>query len=260
MSFKTHAARCLCLVLAGGVARAADAAAVPKGNPDQAAAAVLPQPMRAPEGGFVLDRLSKRDLRVWRAIERVVGESDVSGGPRSPALRRLWDWARASNHVLRVEMVPPSRLAAGMVGVFRVESFDPAGLRHVAVIRLCPTNIQRAKATSAPDAVRVFTRFEGLTEAERYAEVLAHELAHAEYVLESPERLAELQAAQDAIEQAFSRSGRARIPVPEERVRRSEKPLAVLAASEAHAESVESIVLRELAGRGPAPRTSGSLR
>jgi len=259
MSFKTHAARCLCVVLAGGVTRAADAAAVPKGSPDPAAA-VLPQPMRAPEGGFVLDRLSKRDLRVWRTIEKVVGESDVSEAPRSPALRRLWDWARASRHVLHVEMVPPSRLAAGMVGVFRVESFDPAGLRHVAVIRLCPTNIQRAKVTSAPDAVRVFTRFEGLTEAERYAEVLAHELAHAEYFLESAERLGDLQAAQDAIEQTFSRSGRARIPVPEERVRRSEKPLAVLAACEAHAELVESIVLRELTGRGPAPRTSGSLR
>jgi hypothetical protein len=258
MSFKTHAAGCLCVVLAGGVAHVADAAAVPKGDPGSTAAR-LPQPAAA-EGGFVLDRLSKRDLRTWRAIEQVVTDTDASGAPRSAALRRLWDWAWASKHVLHVEMVSPSRLAAGMVGVFRVESFDPAGLRHVAVIRLCPTNIQRAKATSAPDAVRVFTRFDGLTEAERYAEVLAHELAHAEYFLESPERLAELKAAQDAIDETFSRSGRARIPSPEERVRQSEKPLAVLAACEAHAESVEAIVVRELAGRRPAATTSGSLR
>ena len=34
--------------------------------------------------------------------------------------------------------------------------------------------------------------YDGLTEIERFAEVLAHELAHAEYFLESPERLAQV--------------------------------------------------------------------
>jgi hypothetical protein len=258
MSLRKHVARWFCLVLAGGVARVPDAAAAPNTDPPPAAA-VLAEPA-ATKGGFMLDRLSKGDRRIWRAIEKVVADSDASGVPRSPALRRLSDWGRASTHVLWIEMVPPSRLAAGMVGVFRVESFDPAGLRHVAVIRLCPTNIQRAKASSAPDAVQSFARFEGLTEAERYAEVFAHELAHAEYFLESPERLAELQTAQDAIAHTFSRSGRAATPDHEERVRQSEKSLAVLAACEAHAESVEAVVLRELTRSVRSPGTIGTLR
>jgi hypothetical protein len=147
-----------------------------------------------------------------------------------------------------------------MAGVFRVESPDLAGLRHVAVIRLCPSNIQRAKVGTSPDAVQAFARFDGLTEAERYAEVLAHELAHAEYSLENPERLAEIEAAQTTIAEVFSRSARGAKPVYEELVRRCEKPLAVLAAGEAHAESVEAVVLRELAGNGGPPLAIGPPR
>jgi hypothetical protein len=76
--------------------------------------------------------------------------------------------------------------------------------------------------------------------------VLAHELAHAEYFLESPERLAQLEAAQGAI--AAFRSGNRRVikPVYQDLGRRLQEPLAVLAACEAHAESVEAVVLREL--------------
>jgi hypothetical protein len=81
--------------------------------------------------------------------------------------------------------------------------------------------------------------------------VLAHELAHAEYFLESPERLAELQAAQGEVSAFLSGSGRATEPVHHQLGRRLRKPLAVLAASEAHAESVEAVVLRELAADRP---------
>src|SRR5262245_5632494 len=132
MSLGTCVAGCLCVVLGAGVGVASAA-------PVDALAA-------ATGGGLRVDRLSRGDLRIWRAIEAVVADSDPSGVPRSPTLRRLWDWAHDSTHVLHVEMVPPSRLAAGMAGVFRVESSDPAGRRHVAVIRLCPSNIQRGKA------------------------------------------------------------------------------------------------------------------
>jgi hypothetical protein len=201
--------------------------------------------------GLLLDRLSKSDVRVWRAIEEVVAASYASGQPRSPTLRRLWDWARTSTHVLHVEMVSPFGQPAGIAGVFRVERVDPAGLSHVAVIRLCPRNIRYAKAARGPNSVVSFVRFEGLTDVERYAEVLAHELAHAEYALEDAERLAQLTAAQDAAE-AFLTSRRQAIkPAHQELVRRLQDPLAVLAATEAHAESVEALVLRELAGDRP---------
>lgn len=39
-------------------------------------------------------------------------------------------------------MVSRSKIPTGHVGVFRVERVDPAGLTHVAVIRLCPWNIE----------------------------------------------------------------------------------------------------------------------
>jgi hypothetical protein len=135
-----------------------------------------------------------------------------------------------------------------MVGLFQIERVDPAGLRHRAVIRLCPMNIRRAVAGPGPNSVAPFARFEGLTEAERYAEVLAHELAHARYFLESPERLAQLVAAQSAIKAFLAGNEGAREPVHQELGRRMQEPLAVLAATEAHAESVEAIVLGELAG------------
>ena len=257
MSIRTCVARAFCVIVTAGVAGAPDPAragertSIPasrgetQGNDGHGLA-----PGEAGTG-FLLDRLSKGHVRIWRAIEQVVAASGPSGEPRSPTLRRLWEWARTSTHVLHVEMVSPSRVPAGLVGVFRVERVDPAGLSHVAVIRLCPWNIRHARVGPAPNAVDPFVRFEGLTEVERYAEVLAHELAHAEYFLENPERLAQLVAAQSAIEAFLSGTG----PGVERRhlelERRLPESLAVLAATEAHAESVEAIVLRELAG-GPA--------
>jgi hypothetical protein len=204
---------------------------------------------RAPETtrGFVLDRLSRSDARTWRAIEEVVASSDTSGAPRSPTLRRLWEWAPTSTHAIRIEMVSSSKLSAGTVGVFRVERLDPAGQSHVTVIRFSPVRILSAKTNSGPNAVVAFNRFEGLTDVERYAEVVAHELAHAVYFLESPERLAQLLAAERAIDEFLLQAGRGTGPAHEEIGHWCASSLAVLAASEAHAESVEAAVLRELA-------------
>jgi len=252
MSIGAHVAGCCCVVLAT-VASVPSVAGAPQPDPNRVAAlapTILPEPA-APASGFVLDRLSKGDLRLWRAIEEVVTAADETGAPRSATLRRLWDWARTSTHALHIEMVRRSRLPSGTVGIFRVEHVDPRGLAHAMVIRLCPENIRRAKVSQGPDPIASFIRFEGLTEAERFVEVLAHELAHAEYLLESPERMAQLEAAQGTIEELRSRAARARGPrgaAYAELARLSREPLAVLAASEAHAESVEGAVLRELTG------------
>ena len=133
MSNARCVARAFCVIVTAGVASA-------------------PDPARAGEAGtgLLLDRLSKKHVRTWRVIEQVVAASGPSGEPRSPTLRRLWQWARTSTHALHVEMVSRSKTATGHVGVFRVERVDPAGLTHVAVIRLCPRNIQRAVARPAP--------------------------------------------------------------------------------------------------------------
>jgi hypothetical protein len=218
-----------------------------EGSPPPSGAVARSRPGEA-KTGLLLGRLSKRHRRLWRDIEGVVATTDASGAPRSPTLLRLWEWARTSAHLIRVEMVSQSELARGRVGVFRVERVDPASRSHAAVIRLCPWNIRYARAAPGPDAVESFVRFEGLTELERFAEVLAHELAHAEYYLESPERLAQVVAAQGVIDEYLSRARRGTGPPHNEVGRWCEAALAVLAAGEAHAEAVEAVVLRELAG------------
>jgi hypothetical protein len=240
MSIKTCLARVLCVFVTAAVASA-------------------PDPARAGEAGkgLLLDRLSKRYFRTWSAIEKVLAASGPAGEPRSPTLRRLWEWARTSTHALRVEMVSRSKIPTGHVGVFRVEHVDPSGLTHVAVIRICPRNIQVARVRPAPDATLPFVRFEGLTDVERYAEVLAHELAHAEYVLDNPERLAQVVAAQRAID-AFLSGPEPRVERPHLVVaQRLPEPLAVLAAAEAYAESVEAVVLRELTASRPSQTAMG---
>jgi hypothetical protein len=249
MSTRTCVARAFCVVLTVGVAT----------SPDPATAMdVAGSSSAEAKRGLVLDRLSKSDLRLWRAVEEVVLASDASGAPRSPTLRRLWDWARTSPHVLHVEMVPPSKLPAGIAGVFHVERRDPAGRSHAAVIRLCPRNIRNARVNVGPNSVVSFVRFEGLTEIERYAEVLGHELAHAEYILENPARLAELEAAQRALDEYVFRAGRKTGPPHDEVGTWCASALAVLAAIEAHAESVEAVVLRELAGTQSLPAMIGA--
>jgi hypothetical protein len=243
MSIRSCVARAFFVVLTAGVASA-------------------PAPARAGEagGGLLLDRLSKGHIRTWRAIEQVVAASGPSGEPRSPTLRRLWEWARTSTHALHVEMVSRSKIPSGHVGLFRVERVDPAGLSHVAVIRLCPWNIERARVRPSPDAIDAFVRFEGLTEVERYAEVLAHELAHAEYALDNPERLAQVLAAQRAIDAFLSGSEpggeRPHLVV----AKRLPDSLAVLAATEAYAESVEAVVLRELTKHRPSQPAMARVR
>ena len=138
MSIKTCVARAFCVVVTAAVAGAPHPARA--GEPDhlpvperQAPRATVVSSLPARAGtGFRLDRLSKGHVRTWRAIEQVVAASGPFGEPRSPRLRRLWEWARTSPHVLHVEMVSRSRVAAGIVGVFQVERVDPAGLssRH----------------------------------------------------------------------------------------------------------------------------------
>lgn len=255
MSISSCVARAFCVVLTTGVASAPNPAYAREAGshpglekPDPVPTGSLKPAPATRAKGFLLDRLSKGDVRTWRAIEEVVTASNASGEARSPALRRLWEWARTSAHVLHVEMVSPFGQPAGIAGVFRVERIDPAGQSHVGVLRLCPRNIRNAKAARGPNSVVSFVRFEGLTDVERYAEVLAHELAHAEYCLENAERLAQLEAAEGAVAAFLSGRGRAIEPVHLEIGRRLQEPLAVLAASEAHAESVEVVVLRELAG------------
>jgi len=100
MSIGTCVARAFCVIVTVGVAGALDPARAGETNlhsgleplDARRTTAVGSTPARGGTG-FVLERLSKGHVRVWRAIERVVSASNPSGEPRSPTLRRLWEWA-----------------------------------------------------------------------------------------------------------------------------------------------------------------------
>jgi hypothetical protein len=133
--------------------------------------------------GIRSDRLSPRKLRIWKAIEGIVLARDGSGQRRYPKLHRLWQWVETCGHVVQVELRDPRARSDSQTGRFVVEKFDPDGQRHLAVIRLCIPLIDRAPVRKSGGSDVGFTRFEGLSKEERYAEVLGHELAHAVWVL-----------------------------------------------------------------------------
>lgn len=135
------------------------------------------RPCRTRAGGILTERLSAKQIEIWRKIERMVFAADAEGRFLHPVLHALWECVEASGHTVHLQM---SEIAASSnAGVFRLEKFDPTGQHHIAVIELRPRVIDLA--IIGPDVQRPdgLVPFEGLVREERYAEVLGHELAHA---------------------------------------------------------------------------------
>ena len=133
--------------------------------------------------GIRTDRLSPRQLRVWKAIEGIVLAEDGSGRSRHQKLRSLWQWTETSGHVIQVELADPKSRGDHQAGEFMIVRSDPGGQKYLAVIRLCLPVIDEALIRKRARGADDFVRFEGLGKRERYAEILGHELAHAVWVL-----------------------------------------------------------------------------
>ena len=141
-----------------------------------------------PHTGFVTDRLSAGEFEKWKAIEQVVFAEDSERQPLHPTLRNLWQWIETSGYTVYIEMI---RLRGGTnctAGLFLIERFDPLGEHHIAVIKLNLDNINQAYAGPETSRGNGFIPFLGIGKAERYAEVLGHELAHAVHILTNLER------------------------------------------------------------------------
>lgn len=217
---------------------------------------VSARPNRAPAANFITDRLTKKNLRRWDAIKRIVFAEDIEGQPLHPTLRGLWERLERSGHVIYIEMRGMGRAISNTAGVFHIERLDPEGLRHVAVIGLYPETIDRAYVGPTSGAPEGFIPFEGLNKEERYAEVLGHELAHAVDILSDPARARMVVELVQQTNELFilegKRSGYANIgPEMMERIAIRD---AFLKELEEPAEATEMLVWREIRRRREARR------
>src|SRR5438128_7987520 len=63
------------------------------------------RPRRVAVSGIITERLSEKDLRRWRGIERYVDARDADNQPIYPTLQALWGWVERSGHVIYIEIV-----------------------------------------------------------------------------------------------------------------------------------------------------------
>lgn len=195
--------------------------------------------------GFRTERLAPEELRRWEIIKNIAFASDDRGRPWHTTLVDLWTRLEASGHVIYVELQARDNSNNNVGGVFRIEQFDPRGIRHTALIRLYLTNIERAfvgPAAARPDG---FIPFEYLDRNERYVEVLGHELAHASWILSDLERARQVKERIEQTNEIFlARRGQVdNDPVLLQRLEERDRLLVEL---EAQAEALEVIIWQEL--------------
>jgi hypothetical protein len=134
--------------------------------------------------GIRTDRLKPKQLRIWRNIEWIVLAQDGAGQPLHPRLESLWNQAQSGGHTIYIEMTAST--VENMAGKFLVEKLDPEGKNHILLIHLNLSAINRAVTGKWARRADGFIPFENLGMTERYAEVLAHELAHVVLTLKDP--------------------------------------------------------------------------
>jgi hypothetical protein len=140
----------------------------------------------AVRSGYITDRLTGGQLRLWQSIAGIVLAEDPSGWALHPKLRRLWRETESSGCRLFVEMADTHPRVASRAGEFRIEAMDPDGRIQSGVIRLYLGTIDRARLRASSNAEEGFDLFRNLGKEERYAVVLGHELAHACAALRDP--------------------------------------------------------------------------
>jgi hypothetical protein len=206
------------------------------------------RPRRASAANIITDRLTGRDLRRWNAIQRIIFAEDADGQPLHPMLRSLWDQLQRSGHTIYIEMRDSGRVVSNTAGVFLLERFDPEGVKHIAVIRLFPGNIDRAYTGPAAERHEGFVPFQGLSKEERYAEVFGHEMAHAVDILGDLARAERVQNLVQMTNDAFLAYGRKNgyAHIEPEMQDRINKRDAFLLELEEPAEAAELVIWKEI--------------
>ena len=139
-----------------------------------------------PASGFRTDRLTPKQLRIWREIEKIVLAADKAGRPMHPRLHSLWQCIQSSGHTVFIEMMErkaPTRIG----GKTTLETTDSGRNRKAVVMWLHLWAMDNAfvdPTVRRPDGLIPFYR---LGKYERYAELVGHELTHAYLMLKDPE-------------------------------------------------------------------------
>ncbi|HEY8462111.1 MAG TPA: hypothetical protein VIM99_17110 [Blastocatellia bacterium] len=208
---------------------------------------------RADFSGLITSRLSTKELKRWKEIERIVFAEDADRCPLHPTLRKLWERIETSGHAVFIEIASSTRISTCTAGSFVLERFDPKGEKHVGAIRLNLSSIDQAAVVPGAARDNGFIPFQGLSKKERYVEVLGHELAHAAYILTDLERAAKVEEMVEKTNEILlswrqRRAGNSLAPEINRRLSRRDELLKDL---EEQAEEMEYIVWRELiAGKG----------
>jgi hypothetical protein len=136
--------------------------------------------------GFATERLSGRQMRLWKAIRGIVLAHDPAGRPLHPKLRRLWQDVETSGCCVHIEMADTHPMVASRAGEFLSEEMDSNRRIRSATIRLYLGTIDRGRVRNSQNTGGGFEIFKDLGRVERCAIVLGHELAHAAAALTDP--------------------------------------------------------------------------
>jgi hypothetical protein len=156
------------------------------------------------QSGFRTDRLSSKQLRIWKKIENVVFARDNAGSLLHPTLENLWRQVESSGHSIFIQM--NSQATENMAGKFIVEKPGQDERHGIMSIHIYVSTIDKANTSNWARRADGFIPFEKLESEQRYAEVLGHELGHAVRTIQDP-AYAALSLEQDRLEaEFFSRS------------------------------------------------------
>src|SRR5690348_7821574 len=67
---------------------------------------------RVDSSGLITSRLSKKELDLWKEMERIVFAEGADRRPLHPALRNLWERVETSNHAVFIVITRSSRTSS----------------------------------------------------------------------------------------------------------------------------------------------------
>ncbi len=195
--------------------------------------------------GLRIERLAPQERRHWEIIKNIAFATDDQGRPWHATLVTLWTQLEASGHAIYLELQSRETPNNSLGGMFRIEQFDPRGIRHTAVIRLYLTNIDKAYVGTAVARPDGFIPFENLSRNERYVEVLGHEMAHASWILSDLKRAQQVKESVEQTNEIFL-SRRGQVDDDPALLQRLQERDVLLVELEAQAEALEAIIWHEL--------------